>query len=287
MQLLDDLCFYQLYSSIFCNYPVFSKCSEIYQINIQSCRTGTKCKWLDQGWFNLHALSYISLTPKRPPDTQLKCSSPKTQLTTWWFHYQVKFCTKIQCDEELTSVPAFEDTYTHLFASFTLASQNEFAELMIFWEGVNIPGAVGSPAGGGALGKAELNPQVSQHSFSDNAEQSPALLSSRSGACSSLHSGIFGLCFLAMCQHRELHLNQVCSAAWPGWTHRHLLLSDTSSGQKVMHPGTSGDNAQQHKCAQSIHCHPAHEAAGKIKPDTACCVNGNSMEGQPWCSWIC
>lgn len=58
----------------------------------------------------------------------------------------------------------------------------EFAELMIFWEGVNIPGAVGSPAlpapaaGGGALGKAELNPQVSQHSLSDNTSRAQPFL---------------------------------------------------------------------------------------------------------------
>lgn len=43
----------------------------------------------------------------------------------------------------------------------------------------------------------------------------------------------------------------------------------------------SGDNAQQHKCAQSINCRPAHEPAGKIKLDKACCVNGNSRKDNP------
>lgn len=118
-----------------------------------------------------------------PPDIQLKCSSPTTKLPTWWLHYQAKFYTTV-CDKELTSVPltAFEDIYRHYLQALLLASQNEFAELMIFWEGVNVPCAVGSPAlpapaaGGGALGRAELNPRVSKHSLSDNTSRAQPFL---------------------------------------------------------------------------------------------------------------
>lgn len=85
---------------------------------------------------------------------------------------------------------------------------------------------------------------------------------------------------MATCQLRELHLNEVSSAACAGRAQGHSLLSDTSSGVEVMHPDVSGGNAQQHKCAQSISCHPACEATGKIKPDNSCCVNRNSKEGQ-------
>lgn len=92
---------------------------------------------------------------------------------------------------------------------------------------------------------------------------------------------------MAMCQLRELHLNQVSSAACAGRAHKHSLLNGTSSGVKVMHPDMSGDNAQQPKRAQSIHCHPAHKPTGKIKLDKACCATGSSTEGQPQWSQIC
>lgn len=58
-------------------------------------------------------------------------------------------------------------------------------------------------------------------------------------------------------------------------------------GANVTHTDVSDDNTQQHVCAESINYHPAHKPTGKIKPDKARCVNGNSMEGQPRRGRIC
>lgn len=163
---------------------------------------------------------------------------------------------------------------------------------MIFWEGLNISSTVGSTAlltpaaRGSAPGKSALNHWESECSLLDNTSRVQLFLAVIQGPAARLTVGVLDF------------------ASWPRsssgnciWTecpllllldgHRStLLLSDTRSWVNVTHIDTSDDNAQQHVCAESINYHPAHKPTSKIKLEKAYRANGNSMEGQPWCSWI-
>lgn len=164
---------------------------------------------------------------------------------------------------------------------------------MIFWEGLNISSAVGSAAlltpaaGGKAPDKSVLNHRASECSLLDNTSRVQLFLAVIQGPAARFTVGVLDFA------------SRPCSSSGNYiWTKHPLLLlldghinasllNDTSSRVNVIHIDTSDDNAQQHERAESINCRPAHKPTGEIKLDKACCVNGNRMERQSRCGWIC
>lgn len=138
-------------------------------MNMQNCRIDTKCNvWTKGDSPYMHWAA--SLTPYKAH--QIFSSSAAVQQQSFPHDDFITRQNSVQQLHVMKSklqytLTAFEDMHRHYLQALLLASQNEFAELKISWEGVKVPGAVGRPAlpapaaGGGALGEAELKPQVS------------------------------------------------------------------------------------------------------------------------------
>lgn len=131
-------------------------------------------------------------------------------------------------------------------------------------------------------GRAEP-PSLRAQSEITQAEPSPSLQSLRSLQLTSLWDLWTLLHGLVPREGIASEPGVLCCA---GQEQEHSLLSDSSSRVEIAPWHVWWQCTATQKCAQSINGHPAHQAAGKIKPDKSCCVKGNSMEGQPPCSWI-